>query len=100
MSAEKHYTITKWSFWMCLAVAIFLMVGGAITPPPFEIDSSIFKAVGWLFGFAALGQLPELVASAKSVKIQRGDTTVHVDVDKIEDEEIKEENTEENGDSL
>ena len=66
------------SFWICLGASIFLMIGGAITPPPFVIDGSIFKAVAWLFGFGALSQVPSLVGSGKSAKIQHGNTTLTV----------------------
>lgn len=66
------------SFWICLSVSIILMVGGAIVPPPFVIDQSIFKAVAWLFGFAALSQLPALVNSGKTAKLQHGNTSLTV----------------------
>lgn len=66
------------SFFICLGIAIILMVGGAIVPPPFVIDATIFKAVGWLFGFAALGQLPAILDADKWAKISHGNTTVIV----------------------
>lgn len=64
------------SFFICLFFAILLMVGGAIVPPPFVIDASIFSAVGWLFAFAALGQLPAILDGDKWAKITHGTTTV------------------------
>lgn len=66
------------SFWVCLGISIFLMVGSAIVPPPFVIDESIFKAVAWLFGFAALSQVPAIVGSGKKAKIQHGNTSLTV----------------------
>lgn len=36
------------------AVAVGLLVFGAMTPPPGEIHGSILQAAGILFGFAAL----------------------------------------------
>lgn len=66
------------SFWVCLAISVFLMVGGAIVPPPFVIDQSIFKAVAWLFGFAALSQVPALVNSGKTARLQHGNTSLTV----------------------
>ena len=66
------------SFFICLGISIVLMIGGAIVPPPFVIDASIFKAVGWLFGFAALGQLPAVLDADKWAKITHGNTTVIV----------------------
>lgn len=76
------------SFWICLGIAIFLMVGSAVVPPPFVIDRSIFEAVGWLFGFAALSQVPALVNSGKTAILQHGNTSLTV---KKEDEEEPEE---------
>lgn len=66
------------SFWICLGITIFLMVGSAIVPPPFVIDKSIFQAVGWLFGFAALSQVPALVGSGKTARLQHGNTSLTV----------------------
>lgn len=69
------------SFWICLFVAIILMVGSAIVPPPFVIDKSIFTAVAWLFGFATLSQIPALVKSGKKASISHGNTTLTVGED-------------------
>lgn len=66
------------AFFICLSVSIFLMVGSAIVPPPFVVDPSIFKCVAWLFAFAALSQIPELVSSGKTAKIQHGNISVTV----------------------
>lgn len=66
------------AFFICLGVSLFLMIGAAIVPPPFVIDQSIFKAVGWLFGFAALSQVPALVESGKSATLKHGNTSLTV----------------------
>lgn len=66
------------AFWICLAVAIFLMVGSAIVPPPFVVDASIFKCVAWLFGFAALSQVPAIIQSGKNATIHHGNTTLTI----------------------
>ncbi len=79
------------AFFVCLSVSIILMVGGAIVPPPFVIDASIFKAVGWLFGFAALAQVPAIVESGKSATIQKGDTSLTIGDGADEDEETSQE---------
>lgn len=75
--------ISKTSFWVCLSISIFLMVGSALFPwpPTFIIEASIFKAVGWLFGFAALGQLPDIIMMGRTAKIQRGNTVVTIGKD-------------------
>lgn len=66
------------AFWICLLASIFLMVGSACVPPPFEIHQSIFKAVSWLFGFAALSQLPSIVDSGKTAILKHGNTSLTV----------------------
>lgn len=72
------------SFWICLGVSIFLMVGSALVPPPFVIDSSIFKAVAYLLAFGALSQVPALVNSGKTARLQHGQTSLTVG-DNVED---------------
>lgn len=66
------------AFWVCLVISIFLMIGSALTPPQFIIDQSIFKAVSWLFGFAALAQVPAIVQSGKTAILRHGHTTLTV----------------------
>ena len=66
------------AFFICLSVSIFLMIGSAVVPPPFVVDASIFKCVAWLFAFAALSQIPSLVNSGKTAKIQHGNISVTV----------------------
>ena len=66
------------AFFICLSVSIFLMIGSAVVPPPFVVDASIFKCVAWLFAFAALSQIPALVNSGKTAKIQHGNISVTV----------------------
>ena len=83
------------AFWICLAVAIFLMIGSAIVPPPFVVDSSIFKCVAWLFGFAALAQVPAIVQSGKNAKIQHGNTTLTIGDAPATEEVITEEDDDE-----
>ncbi len=77
------------AFFICLAVSIFLMIGSALTPPQFVIDSSIFKGVAWLFGFAALSQVPAIVNSGKTARLQHGNTSLTVG-DKDVDQEVQE----------
>ena len=36
-------TSWKWAFFICMGATIGLLIGGFITPPPGEIDDSIFK---------------------------------------------------------
>ena len=78
---ENKQKVSKVAFWVCLLVSIGLMVGSAIVPPPFVVDASIFRCVGWLFGFAALGQLPDIINLGRTAKIQRGNTVVTIGKD-------------------
>ena len=66
------------AFWVCLLVSIFLMIGSAIAPPPFEIHQSVFKTVSWLFGFSALAQVPNIVQSGKTAILKHGSTSLTV----------------------
>lgn len=85
----KQNTKGHWiAFWICLGVSIFLMVGSAVVPPYFVIDSSVFKAVAWLFGFAALAQVPALVNSGKTARLQHGQTSLTVG-DKLDGDEVE-----------
>lgn len=77
-------------FWVCLIVSIGLFVGGFFVPPTGVIDGSVITAVGILFGFATLAQIPVIIAEAGSAKIQHGNTTIEVnkkDSDKDESDE-------------
>lgn len=67
------------AFWICLSASVILLIGGAITPPPFMIDSSIFIAVGLLFLFATLGVVIKGIEKGSDVKFQKGDISVTID---------------------
>lgn len=74
------------AFFICLGVAIALMVGGALTPPMFVIDKTIFTAVAWLFGFAALAQVPAIIESGRAAVIKKGDASFAIgDADDLAD---------------
>ena len=66
-------------FWLCLVVSILLIVGGALTPPPFIIDSSIFIACGILFAFAALHVLDKAIEKGTGAKITKGDISLEIE---------------------
>lgn len=73
---ERH--ADKYIFIACLAMAIILMVFGAVMPPPGIIDPSILTASGILLGFAALGVAGQNLANGKEVTFQKGDTEVKI----------------------
>lgn len=74
----KQAIVGNWAFWICLVVAIFLLIGGALTPPAFVIDASIFKAVGWMFAFGALGSFSRALDKGLDASIKKGDFTFNV----------------------
>ena len=61
-----------------LVVSILLIVGGFIVPPTGVIDGSVLTAVGLLLMFSFIEKLPEAIAAGRSVKIQKGDTSLEV----------------------
>ena len=65
-------------FYINLVVSILLIVGGFFCPPMGSIDGSVLTAVGLLLLFSVIEKLPEAIAAGKSVKIQKGDTSVEV----------------------
>lgn len=62
-------------FYVCLAVTILLLIAGFFAPPTGVIDGSVLTAVGELFGFASLFQLPEII-HGRSVEFKHGDTSL------------------------
>ena len=63
-------------FWICLLVSIGLIVAGFCVPPTGIIDGSVLTAVGILFGFASLAQIPTIIEVAGYVKMTKGDMTI------------------------
>ena len=66
------------TFYVTLFISIALIVGGFIVPPTGVIDGSVLTAVGLLLMFATIDKIPEAIKAGKSVKIQRGDTSLEV----------------------
>ena len=63
-------------FWICLIVSIGLIVAGFCVPPMGIIVGSVLTAVGILFGFATLAQIPVIIEVAGYVKMTKGDMTI------------------------
>lgn len=80
---------TTIALWVCLGMTIILFVVSFLLPPKGAIDPSIFKAAGFLFGFASLFELREAIREGLGVKLTHGDTTIEIkDVDgKVDEEE-------------
>lgn len=65
-------------FIVCLLVSGGLLVAGFLVPPTGVIDPSVLTAVGELFAFAALSQLPFVIASGKGITLNHGSTSISV----------------------
>ena len=72
---------SKIIFWTCLSISILLTVAGFLVPPTGVIDGSVLTAVGELLGFSAIGIIPSLLNTDKSVKITKGDTCIELNND-------------------
>ena len=65
-------------FAITLTVSTGLIVAGFIVPPTGVIDPSVLTAVGELFAFAALSQLPFVIRSGKGITLNHGNTSISV----------------------
>lgn len=74
----KKATQGNTAFWVCLVISIVLIIGGAITPPPFVIDSSIFFATGELFAFAGLWTLNKAIDKGVDAKVNHNGTEISI----------------------
>jgi len=72
-------------FWVSFVSSIALIVGGFFAPPTGVISGSVLTAVGELFAFAALFELPNMIEGKKGkVSFKKGDTeiSIHQEEDK------------------
>lgn len=67
--------IYKIIFIICFVNAVCLLVAGFLAPPTGIIDGSVLTAVGEIFAFATLSQLPALI-HGRSVNLSHGKTTL------------------------
>ena len=74
------------TFYVSLILSILLLVGGFLSPPLGIIDSSVLSAVGLLFAFATLAQLPQMlaaIAQGRTFRLTKGDLTAEVVTQKL-----------------
>lgn len=69
---------TTIALWICLSMTIAFFTISFFLPPKGAIDPSMFKAAGFLFGFASLFELREAVREGLGVKLTHGSTTIEV----------------------
>lgn len=62
------------------AISVILIVVGFFVPPLGVVDGSVIQAVGEVFAFAALFEIPHCIAVAqgKSISLKHGDTEVNI----------------------
>ena len=65
-------------FYVCLGLAMALMIGSFVLPPTGVIDPSVLKAAAILLGFAALGIVGKNLSLGKDVTFSHGDTEVTI----------------------
>ena len=73
-------------FWTCLVISIGLLVGGFFAPPMGIIDGSVLTAVGLLFAFGTLAQIPIIIEVAGYAKFTSGNTTIEISKEDDNDE--------------
>lgn len=76
--ANKAKHADKYIFYVCLAMAVILFVGGFFCPPIGVIDGSVLTAAGILLGFAALGVAGQNLANGKDVVFHHGQTEITI----------------------
>ena len=75
---KRVSTSTTIALWVCLGMTILMFAVSFFIPPKGVIDGSIFKAAGFLFGFATLFEVREAIREGLGVKLTHGDTTIEI----------------------
>lgn len=66
---------------LTFVVSVTLIVIGFILPPTGSIDGSVLTAVGELFAWGVLFEIPYFTRLNKNLRIQKGDTTIELNDD-------------------
>lgn len=77
-NAEKIAVARRSVFYLTLAVDIMLLITGFLLPPMGIIDPTAIQGASILFGFGVFAQIPSILESAKSFKVQSGNSTIEV----------------------
>ena len=75
---KKVSTSTTIALWVCLGMTIAMFATSMAIPPHGVIDATIFKAAGFMFGFATLFEVREAIREGLGVKLTHGDTTIEI----------------------
>ena len=76
MKRAKH--ADKYVFWVCLAIAAGLFIGGFFCPPKGEIHASILKAGAILLAMQALAIVGQNLANGNWVIFKHGETEITI----------------------
>lgn len=74
-------------YFVCFVVSVILLIIAFFTPPPFEIDPSVLKAVGLMGIFSTISKIGDWIKIGMDVKFKKGDFEIEVKNDS--DEESK-----------
>ena len=75
---KRVSTSTTIALWACLGMTILMFAVSFFIPPKGVIDGSIFKAAGFLFGFATLFEAREAIREGLGVRLTHGDTSIEI----------------------
>ena len=75
---KKQHHADKPIFYVCLGMAVILLIFGAVTPPPAIIEGSILTAAAILLGFAALAIVGQNLANGKEATFTHGQTEITI----------------------
>ena len=77
-TSVKNCVLHNFYFKFFSLVAVGLIVTSFFVPPLAVIDSSVFVAVGEIFGFAALGTVIKAIDKGVDAKVQHNNTSVTI----------------------
>lgn len=66
-------------FYITFALSVLLIVSGFLIPPTGVIEGSVLTAIGELLMFSVVARIPEAIKAGKSVKIQKGDSSIEIE---------------------
>lgn len=74
----KNAIVRNWGFWIFAGISVFLLVTGFFLPPLGAIDPSVIRAVGELFGFAALGTVLYGIDKGCDIVLKHNNTEINL----------------------
>lgn len=75
----KRATAGDIIYFTCFVVSIILLIIAFVTPPPFQIDSSVLKAVGLMGIFSTVSKIGDWIKLGVDVKLKKGEFEIEVE---------------------